>query len=287
MARSIFFLKVAVLLSLAQAATALELVPPTDAQLLDSQELPSHYRLALDTLRNVNGRWQPAREQALTGAGTRTIFEFPRGANLAEISGYYQRQLQLLGAAPLFVCVDHRCGSSASWANEFFSERRLYGLDQYQRYAAYKLAGVAGDTIVVLYAVTRGNQRSFLLVDLYQSDKALQETLSIDSLRTLLNEGQKVEVPLERTGQQWQVQASFAELMTRLLKIEPTAKLALVVSDHRSNRLQQNLDSSREIGQQIAEQLAGANADRLRVEGIGNLNPQHSDDVAVWFFRYQ
>ncbi len=135
--KSSVFIAVAVCLLVASQLWAVELTAHSNGKLIDQQSLPANYRLALDTLRNINGQWRSTQEQALTGKRTREVFEFARGADLVDSAGHYQLQLQQLGAAPLFACVAHKCGSSASWANEFFADRRLYGLDQYQRYSAY------------------------------------------------------------------------------------------------------------------------------------------------------
>ncbi|BFM07601.1 hypothetical protein GCM10025791_00600 [Halioxenophilus aromaticivorans] len=255
---------------------------------MEQSPLDDVYRLALTTLRNVNGQWRAPDEQTLTGNGMRAVYELPRNTDLQLAMQSYHQQLQLAGATPLFACSGHRCGSSSSWANEYFSDRRLYGLDQFQRFASYQIKGEQGDTVVVLYAVTRGNQRSYLLFDQFNAVNRVNQTPSIDTLKTLLDEGQRFELPILLSEGQWRVQEDYLALVQRLLKTEPTTKLALVVTDYRNTGLDNNLANSKAIGIALAQQIeAQSKAGRIRVEGIGSLAPIRRQQIDVWLLSYR
>lgn len=269
-------------------AHAAELTQYPGSTLLEQSEIDGSYALALGALRNVNGRWRPDSQMRVEGLGTRFIYELAREVALRDVLEHHQQQMQVLGGQPLFVCFAHKCGSSASWANEHFSQRQLYGLDQYQRYAAYQLPGAEKDIIVVLYMVTRGNKRSYLLVDYIELDQAIKSTPTVDTVKALLEEGQHIPVPLVQVESQWQLETEFAQLISRLLKLDPTLKLAMAVSDHRSKSFDRNLFQSQALGETLISQLdiSERMQERVRVQGIGSTVPKRNIEITVWLFEY-
>lgn len=277
---------VVVLLFMTCRTSAIELTFFPGASLLDSKTIEGGYNLALGPMRNINSQWQPETEQLLEGSGTRDIYELPRNRSIKEALASYQQQLQLAGAAPLFICSGHNCGSSASWANQHFNDRRLYGLDQFQHLIAYRLKENGAEHVIVVYVVTRGNQRSYLLVDNFISLQDVARLPNVDTLRTLLEDDQRLLVPLQFTSGKWALNDEYAALLNRLLKLDPTLKLVLVVSDHRAQSLDKNIEQSKIIGGELQKSLSASSGDRVRVEGVGNLVPKRDSEVMVWLFKY-
>ncbi len=273
---------------LASGVHALELTHFARSQLLETLTSEEDYTLALGPMKNVNGRWQPDSELLVSGNWRRQLFELPKNRPLKDVLTKYLQQLRALGASPLFVCSGHNCGSSGSWANLHFNERRLYGLDQYQHYLAYQINEGDQSQIVVVYMATRGNQRSYLLIDQIHAEQAINHKVSSQTVSTLLEDGQRIPLPIEFVGRQWQLDTDLLALIARVMKLSPTMKLVVVASDQRNKSLDTNLENSEAIAQAAVDQLIAnkVDADRLRAEGIGNLAATDDQAVRVWVFQY-
>lgn len=286
--KQITWLFVLTLISVKSVATV-ELSKYPESTVLTSSQLQGRYTVALAPLRNVNGQWRSDQQLQVESTGIREVLELPRNISIKEVLENYQQQLQLLGAKPLFVCSAHKCGSSASWANEFFSERRLYGLDQHQRYAVYQISGEESDRLIVLYMVTRGNQRSYLLVDQLQVEQKIDREPSVETMKALLQQGQHLQIPLDVTNERIEFTAPYGALIASLLKLDPSLRMVLAVSDHRSQSFDLNLKRSEEAGQGLVASLNQPPdaSERLSVKGIGSIAPKRGDDIIVWLFEYQ
>src|SRR5690554_2957958 len=135
-----------------------------------SQEQVNDYRLALGSYRKTEGAWQPARQQRLSGQLTRFTLELPANHSAQAGFEFYLAQLQTLKHRELFSCEARDCGTSNTWANNHFKIIQLYGLDQYQYYAALEVVTEsAAPFYVSLYSVRRGNKRVYVQVDILYS----------------------------------------------------------------------------------------------------------------------
>lgn len=131
----------------------------------DSHQANAEYRFALGSVEKVNAEFKVERELLMTGSLHRKTYEFEQILSVNEswalleeayLSGDYQE---------LFFCRGLDCGSSNAWANEVFGIKQLYGLDQSQRYVAYR-RDVDGTSIFgALYFVQRGNRRIYAQID--------------------------------------------------------------------------------------------------------------------------
>ena len=259
------------------------------ARVIESLQQEQDYELALGPMKNINGNWQPDISLLVTGLLERSIYELPRSRSLEEILANYQKQLKSYKAKPLFVCSGHNCGSSGSWANLHFGQRSLYGLDQTQHYLVYQVEQQHHSQIVVIYLVTRGNKRSYLLVDQISVEGPVDHQLSSQTVETLLASGQRLSLMANTAGDNWVLDDNVIAIVARVMKLSPSIKLVVVASDYRSNNLDKNLEQSKNIAQQAVQQLIklGADSGRLRAEGIGNLADTEEQGVGVWVFQYQ
>ncbi|MEX0603903.1 MAG: DUF4892 domain-containing protein [Marinobacter sp.] len=123
---------------------------------------PSH-RILLSPVREVNNeiRSDSLVRLAVRGVGQRMQISPDSGRD--EAKDYYLNELASRNAVILFDCTGRDCGRSNVWANQIFNEATLYGRDADQDYLAAAYRDV-DDTIhvVLLYTVTRGNQREYV-----------------------------------------------------------------------------------------------------------------------------
>ena len=79
--------------------------------------------------------------------------------------------LQIHQAEMLYWCVARECGPSNLWANHVFNNSRLYGPDDQQAYALFRLAEGEQESLMAVYAITRGNGRGFLHAEYFQAEQ--------------------------------------------------------------------------------------------------------------------
>ncbi len=268
------------------SVNALELVPFPGSNLVDESNNNGDYVVALGPMRNINSRWRAENEQLIQGEVSRIVYELPRTHDLSEVMQSYYAQLQRFDATPLFICQGHTCGSSASWANEHFEERRLYGLDQFQDLAVFQVIQEQEVTLATIYGVTRGNQRSYLLIDLVKIDssRVIDQTPTVKTVESIIKGKRYLPLPINLVEGEFILTEGFGAVLGQFLKSSPSTNIALVVSDHRNDRLSQNIDNSTGIAESLYQQLqsAGIAANRIEVHGVGNLIPGKKNAVAAW-----
>lgn len=82
-----------------------------------------------------------------------------------------RKLLQSAGADLLYWCAARECGPSNLWANVVFDNARLYGPDDRQAYALYRVTEDEQENLVAVYAITRGNGRGFLHVEHFKAEQ--------------------------------------------------------------------------------------------------------------------
>src|SRR6478609_6255347 len=121
-------------------AADLKLQPyPNAREVFHSNNVTSDYVLALGAYKKVDSNWLIDRSQHLSGNLERTTLELPADHNAENGFLFYKEQLEKYNLRELFHCKARDCGTSNSWANIHFKIIQLYGLDQYQLYAAYEI----------------------------------------------------------------------------------------------------------------------------------------------------
>ncbi len=135
-----------------------------------------------------------------------------------------RRALLEQGAHLLYWCEGRDCGSSSLWANTVFGQSRLYGPDDDQAYALLRLGEPRTESLVALYAITRGNRRGYLHAESFDADAPLGERLPTAAtlLRQLRDSGE-LELPpqIGDPGGHW------AEVLAATLRMDATLRVVL------------------------------------------------------------
>lgn len=172
----------------APAIPGLDILPsPVDAEVSDSR-LPAQQERVYPTgsVRKISG--QLRYESSITARGTvaTVTWLLPMEHRAGDAFDAAREALQQQGAQTLFWCEGRDCGESSLWANQVFGNARLYGADDRQSYLLLRLAEPHADSLVALYAITRGNRRAYLHAERFDAEAPLGELLPTSA--TLLRE---------------------------------------------------------------------------------------------------
>lgn len=116
-------------------------------------------------LRRISGRLRVDGEIDALGRLRALTYELPEGHASGEAFAAARRALLARGARLLHWCEGRECGASSLWANEVFGNARLYGPDDQQAGLLVQLAAPEQDSLLALYAITRGSRRGYLHVE--------------------------------------------------------------------------------------------------------------------------
>lgn len=253
-------------------------------ELYQSTSQTDDYRLVLGAMEKVNGQWRPEKEQRLDGNLQRQTLLLNSGHNAVDAYDFYRQQLLALGARELFHCEARECGSSNSWANSVFNIKQLYGLEQTQRYSAFEWRTEQDVTrYLALYAVTRGNKRSYLQIDSLFSRSKEAIASSVEVMAQALREGRSIALPnVEFTSGELVVDEPYLTSLLALMSQRPTWRFNVVGHDAASGSTAGQLESSTELAQQLVNKLIalGVTPERLSAFGVGNLAPGTQLDLA-------
>ncbi len=155
----------------------------TDARLLDSSVQPDVEKMyPLGSVSRISGQLRFGDEIRARGQRQAHSWQLSPLHSAATAFTEAREQLQQQGARLLYWCEGRDCGPSNLWANAVFANARLYGPDERQQYALL----VSGQQLAALYAVTRGNGRGMLHVDLLDASEPLPAQLSPAAATLLL-----------------------------------------------------------------------------------------------------
>lgn len=126
---------------------------------------PSH-RVMLSPIREVRNEIRSESVARVPVEGQGRLLQLNPDTSRQQARTWYQAQLEGLGADFLFDCSGRECGRSNAWANQIFHQSTLYGRDQDQDYLAAGVVDEQGQGwLVLVYTVTRGNQREYVWVE--------------------------------------------------------------------------------------------------------------------------
>ncbi|CAM3511861.1 DUF4892 domain-containing protein [Parendozoicomonas haliclonae] len=168
------FLASLCLLSLPAAATGVAAGPealpvyPNASLTLKESRMARDYPLLSSRVSKIRGKIRSTDAQWLNGQLERRIYELPTGRSSADGFRFIQEELGKLGAQDIFSCTGRDCGQSNLWANDIFQVANLYGREREQSYLLAKSA--EGGSYWLAYAVTRGTNRTYLLIDYFTPD---------------------------------------------------------------------------------------------------------------------
>ncbi|MES2676338.1 MAG: DUF4892 domain-containing protein [Pseudomonadota bacterium] len=283
----------------AMSAVELKLQPYPNAREVNRiYTTTNDYLLALGSYKKVDSNWIVNRSQRLSGALERVTLELPADHNAENGFNFYREQLEKYNLRELFHCKARDCGTSNSWANNHFKIIQLYGLDQYQHYAAYEITSANENPFyVVLYAVVRGNKRAYVQMEILQVDKVddigvasspetLLKLLDVNGYFVLPDFALQNKVAQLNAGDSAmktelaRVKSAHVQALANLLNLQSTLVIALVGHDYSSIPLEQQQLASKKYAEQVKAALVAQGGDPKRIQtfGVGSLAPAGRGD---------
>lgn len=195
------------------------------AEIVDYRQQDNAERLyPQSALRRISGRLRVDAEIDAVGRLTALTYELPEGHGSGEAFAQARTALLGQGVQVLHWCEGRECGASSLWANEVFGNSRLYGPDEQQAYLLLQLAAPRQNSLLALYAVTRGTRRGYLHVELLEAKDPLGEHLpnAETLLRQLKTAGelQLAQLPAEPND-------PWLALLAKLLRLDTGLRLQL------------------------------------------------------------
>lgn len=175
-------------------------------------------------LSRISGKLRIESQVSAEGQLTALTYALPAGHTALEVFNLARTQVQAEGAELLYWCQGRDCGSSSLWANSVFSNAQLYGSDDQQAYALLRLAAPQQDSLLALYAITRGNRRAYLHVEQLNASAPLAELLP--SPGTLLQQLKSTQ-SLDLRHLQGPPSAPWVALLARSLNMDSTLRVNL------------------------------------------------------------
>jgi len=194
------------------------------AEIVEFRQTDAERTYPLGSVRRISGRLRYERELPVEGALTAATYRLPAGHVAAEAFSQAREALLGQGAELLYWCEARDCGSSSLWANAVFGNARLYGPDERQAYALLRLAPPHRDSLLALYAITRGSGRNYLHVEQFDATSDLGELLPTPAtlLLQLRSDGR-----LLLPGLAGEPGSAWVELLARSLMLDSTLRVAL------------------------------------------------------------
>jgi hypothetical protein len=197
----------------------------TDAQIVDYRPAVELERIyPLGSVRKISGQLRYDGQVSARGQTTSVTYELPPEHSANDAFTAAREALQEQGAELLFWCQARDCGESSLWANEVFTNAKLYGADDQQAYLLLRLAAPQDNTLVALYSITRGNRKAYLHVEQFEAAVPLGELLPTSA--TLLRE-------LKSTGEldfpklNADPDATWLRLLSRGLNLDTTLRVSV------------------------------------------------------------
>lgn len=228
-------LSTAVMAADVPGSSDLQIVPRfTDAEIVDYRPASELERIyPMGSVRKISGQLRFDGQVSARGTVTGVTYQLPSERTSAEAFTAAREALQAQGAELLFWCQARDCGESSLWANEVFGNAKLYGADEQQAYLLLRLAEPKSDTLVALYAITRGNRRAYLHVEQFEAGAPLGELMptSATLLRQLKSTG-KLALP-RLTGTP---PAEWVTLLSRGLNLDSSLRATVSGPDREAWR---------------------------------------------------
>lgn len=233
---------------------------PSGSEIVQYEERDSDYRFILGSLKKINGVLVREKEQNLKGRLYRITYKVPDRFTPQAAFSDIDLQIKQMGGAVLFQCVSRACGSSNQWANKVFNYSRLYGFDQSQSFASYRL----GNQNFSLYSVQRGNKQVYLRLEVLVTPD--------EGDRTLLAQGKGV--PYDGN----------IETITKYLTENPSKTIWLVGQNHDDISIQQQLTKAYKSIEVLKSELAerGVEGTRVKLHSLGGFSPERGADILIY-----
>ncbi|SFM55215.1 DUF4892 domain-containing protein [Marinobacter zhejiangensis] len=148
----------------ASASDFLEAFPLSRVENEISIESPAH-RILFSPVREVNDEIRSETMVRVPVSGIGQLMKIATDSDRRAARDYYRQRLQEVRASVLYECQGRDCGRSNVWANQIFGQATLYGRDDQQDYLAALVENNDRRWLVLVYTVTRGNQREYVWVE--------------------------------------------------------------------------------------------------------------------------
>lgn len=238
--------------------------PFPGARITHTAVLPqTDHAVVIGLVRKINNRLRAEREVRATGELIRVTFEIPRVHTRTEGFEHVRDQLLARPHSMLYYCEGRECGASSLWANEVLDNSRLYGPEENQAYLSVRLEEDP-QRLMSVYAITRGNQRSYVHVDQFTPDEPILEPLypTPSTLLKLLHANGRLALPgleLDVTNEKPRAEDPevWVNLVNRMLRSDTRVRVA--ISGQQAPAVMQRLidldirSSRLEIGQPYPE----------------------------------
>ena len=260
-----------------------------DARVIYQTTAATHdYTLALSSYKKIAGNWQLDRSERLQGQLQRFTLELPSGHSAQNGFDFYLDQLRAYALHELYRCRARDCGTSNSWANNHFGIIQLYGLDQYQQYAAYEVRTASkAPYYLALYVVQRGNRRVYLQLDIVRAAQSLELGIASSKesvIQALSGRGYYVYPDLIGSDEQGRarvnIQPVHLQVLVDALNQQADWQVALVGHDYAGVAIDQQQANASTYAEQLKAALIakGIAAGRIKTYGLGSLAPAGRGD---------
>ncbi|MDY7219604.1 DUF4892 domain-containing protein [Denitrificimonas sp. JX-1] len=176
------------------------------------------------SVRRISGNTRYSGEVLVRGSvDVLTVQLSPSHEALSAFNGSRQL-LQGKGADMLYWCAARECGPSNLWANHVFNNARLYGPDDQQAYALYRLKEGEQSNLVAVYAITRGNGRGFLHAEYFQAQQLPERLLPT---ATTLERQLSTDDRLALRGLTGEPDSVWVHLLVRALNQNSTMRISM------------------------------------------------------------
>lgn len=143
--------------------------PHAEQAAFSEQQVIDH-EVGLGAIKKIRGVWQFKESERLSGTLTRYTWQIVDGFSSLEVMQELVALLQAgEGVELLFGCQGRACGHGAQWANRVFRQRILYGREDLQHYAVYR---IPGEYRMAIYSAARTSDRQYLHVELLDMETA-------------------------------------------------------------------------------------------------------------------
>ncbi|WP_339490609.1 DUF4892 domain-containing protein [Pseudomonas sp. EL_65y_Pfl2_R95] len=196
----------------------------TGSEIISYSDEPDQERIyPQGSIRRISGRLRYENEIQLKGQLTAITYRLPDTHSSNDVFNSTREALLANDAQMLYWCQSRDCGGSSLWANSVFFKSILYGPDEQQSFALFRLAEPQQNSILALYSITRGNRRAYLHAELLASDTALPALLPTPA--TLLKQLRTTGV-LTLSNQQ-EPTPEWIEVLSRALNSDSTMRVSL------------------------------------------------------------
>lgn len=185
--------------------------------------------VVLGNIRRINNQLRAESEVRAVGDLLRMTWRIPEGHSAEDAFEHAKEQLLQRPHTMLYFCEARDCGSSSLWANQVFEYSRLYGPEENQAYLTVRLDGDP-QRFVSLYAITRGNRRSYLHVDQFTPAEPVASALypTPATLLKILRNDRQLQFPsLNLSGTEDPDADTWMQLLNRMLTLDSRLRVVL------------------------------------------------------------